>query len=133
MRWVPLDEVTPDMIVAEDITDESGQVLVATGQRISSNRADSLRRRGVTRAAVEDAAPPDVETSFLMPGDGGALTARAGSKDGAGGESADDPQARLVEARLARLRAMFVEHRDDALMLDLYRLACRVARGGGGE
>lgn len=125
MRWIPLDEVTDAMRLAEDLTDDEGRVLVAAGQCIPEHRRESLRRRGVGTVAVEDAPNPD------------ANAAGTASSSGRGyAVEPEDPHQRMVAERLERLRTMFIEHRDDPLMLDVYRLACRVARdavrGGNG-
>lgn len=121
MQWLPLDDIRDGMVLAEDILDAHGQPLLTAGQPLSAERREWMRTRGVDRVAVrtpEDdagsAGPSEYRAYAPPPTDDADFAARQAE----------------IRARLERLRFMFVEHRDDPRMVDLYRIACRVAREG---
>lgn len=56
-----IDAVTPDMLIAEDVVDDSGRILVPAGATVTESMLHSLRRREIAQLRIireidEDAA-----------------------------------------------------------------------------
>lgn len=65
VRHVPLNEVAAGDMLAEDVTDAGGRILVSRGAPVTGAILASLRRRGIETIAVaiaEDNAAPDPST-----------------------------------------------------------------------
>jgi len=58
---VPLDELRPEDVLAEPVTDAHGGVLVAAGASISAAMAERLADRGITQVVI---AKPVVQPSL---------------------------------------------------------------------
>ncbi|HTH40751.1 MAG TPA: hypothetical protein VL968_08165 [Rhodocyclaceae bacterium] len=51
-QLVPIDEVAPDTILSEALTDDAGRVLLPAGTQLHAALLSSLKRRGVSRVPV---------------------------------------------------------------------------------
>ena len=54
-KIIPVEDMTEDMIIAQDIYSSSSQCLVAKGTAVNEALKRSLIRYNITRAAVEEA------------------------------------------------------------------------------
>ncbi|MEQ8170190.1 MAG: hypothetical protein ABRQ38_15000 [Candidatus Eremiobacterota bacterium] len=55
MKIISLEDITEDMVIAQDIYSSSSQRLVAKGTVVSDSLKKSLLRYNITRIAVEEA------------------------------------------------------------------------------
>ncbi len=55
MKIISLEDITEDMVIAQDIYSSSSQRLVAKGTAVSDSLKKSLLRYNITRVSVEEA------------------------------------------------------------------------------
>jgi len=62
MKIIKLKDILPGMILAKDVKDRTGRVLLIAGNRLSENHTKIFRAWGVTEICTEsDASPKDPE------------------------------------------------------------------------
>ncbi len=102
-QHIALDQAAPGMVLAADLLDSHGAVLLPRGAALTDATLASLRRRGVAHCTVEPAAP-------------------AGAADAAADAAARAARARQREQQLARLQHLFrhcAGHEANATLLQL--------------
>lgn len=104
-KQLSTSKVQPGMTLAEPITDAGGRVIVAAGVKLSAVVISRLEKWDVASVAVET-------------GEESAPAAEAAPEEP--GERTDE-----IDARLARLDAVFSRVRDDPIMAALHELARR--------
>ena len=65
MRYVNVDNVTDDMILAQDIKDSYGRILLMRGATLSKSKAQKLQSFDIFGIYVEDEWSADI---FIKPG-----------------------------------------------------------------
>ncbi|QSO47953.1 HD-GYP domain-containing protein [Alicyclobacillus mengziensis] len=68
MRWVSLRTIAPDRVLAQNILDERGRILLARGMKLSAAMIDRLRKLGIGSVCIEDAMTDDLKgKEFINP------------------------------------------------------------------
>ncbi len=66
MKFIKLKDILPGMILAKDVKDLSGRVLLIAGNRLSENHTKIFRSWGITEVCTEsEAAPKDPEKKMI--------------------------------------------------------------------
>jgi hypothetical protein len=60
MKTINIEECMDGMILAWDITGDSGQVLLPAGAVLNSDNVKSLKNRGVTKVVIKDEADNNI-------------------------------------------------------------------------
>lgn len=69
MRWVSLRSIASDRVLAQNILDERGRILLAKGMKLSGGMVERLRRMGIGSVCIEDAMTDDLQgREFIEPG-----------------------------------------------------------------
>lgn len=66
MRWVSLQRIKGERILARHILDERGRILLARGKHLTPSLIGRLRSLGIGSVCVEDAATADIEVHELI-------------------------------------------------------------------
>ncbi|QQE79427.1 HD-GYP domain-containing protein [Alicyclobacillus sp. SO9] len=66
MRWVALKNLGEHRVLAQNILDERGRVLLAKGVELTDGRAERLAKLGLFSACVEDPATEDIELEEVV-------------------------------------------------------------------
>ncbi len=107
MKATAVAEIKAGMVLARDIIDKSGKVIMAAGSILNDSHREMLLRRGVTTAIIRDS----TTSPFSDQGKGEALATVA-------------DQTREL---LAVIEYMFAPHSDDLRMQELKRIAIKHA------
>lgn len=68
MRWVSLRTIAPERVLAQNILDERGRILLARGMKLSAAMIDRLRKLGIGSVCIEDAMTDDLQgKEFINP------------------------------------------------------------------
>jgi hypothetical protein len=88
---IPLDEASPGMVLADDLLDDSGKILLPAGATLSDASIASLRRREIDMLPI------------------------------VGEETADVDAAADLERHRLRLQQLFRKHTDDDMATEILR------------
>lgn len=98
MKEIAIHEITGGEVLAADVMDEGGALLLSSGAMLDSTHVELLERRGI-------------------------LTVRIIEPDGDDGEGSGAPSEDEFERALARLDHMFEGHHEDPVMRAIYLAA----------
>ena len=109
-RSLPVPELEPGMVAAEDVRTPNGRLLVRAGRVLSEREIRGFELWGVAAVRIESPAPPDPEA-----------------------EEATRPSLALAPAEEERLRDLFrhLDPADPAVAVLLDYCRHRLARSGG--
>lgn len=114
MKAVSVAEITDGMILARDVLDSTGRILLGSGTRLTMQHKTILLRRDIGSIVVAEEG-----------GETGALHAAEAAEAALGG--IEDAQA---QQRVARVEKLFADVAASPLMQELMRLAMAKARKG---
>lgn len=121
MKRTPVDQIEAGAVLGADVLDDSGNVLLGKGTKLTERHKGMLERRGIEQVMTMDSASAAVEEVKE-------LAAETVSSSEASGETAGPSPA--VLARLERIETIFSDAMDDPLMRELYQIAVKhTARG----
>ena len=96
-----VDQIEPGMVIASDVVDRSGRVLLASGTVLTDKHLRVFRMWGVTEADIQGI-----------------------TSSGPDGEPGNEPEDRIQEEATARVNELFARaNRDHPAMAELMRLA----------
>ncbi|MCX7934742.1 MAG: hypothetical protein N3A66_05730 [Planctomycetota bacterium] len=113
MKAIAVAEIKAGMVLARDLLDPSGKVILAAGSILSLAHREMLQRRGVATVFIRDAEPPT-----------------AVSKEANATLTPTDARRR---ERLAAIEHMFALYDDDLRMQELKRIAIQYALRDSGH
>ena len=98
MKEIAIHEITDGMVLADQVVDERGQVLFASGRPLARTHIELLERRGV-------------------------LTVKIVSEDESGDAEGEAPSAEDLTLALKKLEHMFEGHLEDPIMRAIFAAA----------
>ena len=119
MKLINCADLMNGMILAKDITDPEGRLILAAGSVINSMHREMFKVKNIAKINVTI---ESYEQAILE------RTISDNTVDITDG--AVPPDTAIIQERLLRLARMFEEHKSDPLMRELCRLSIRCAQEG---